>query len=47
MEFGDHDDDTYGDGGFKTAYRYNGCIHVSGTGQKRQISNWNLQSDVL
>ena len=40
MEFGDHDDDNYGDGGFNTsAYHYNGCIHVSGTGQRKQISN--------
>ncbi|CAG7896121.1 unnamed protein product, partial [Brassica rapa] len=33
MEFGDHDNDTIGDG-FKTANRYNGSIHVSGTGKE-------------
>ena len=38
MEFVDHDNDTYAGDGFKTANRYNGSIHVSGTGQRRQLS---------
>ena len=37
MEFGDHDD-TYGGDGFKTAYHYNGSIHESVIGQRRQLS---------
>lgn len=41
VEFGDHDDDTYGGyGGSKTAYLYNASIHVSvsGSSQRRQLS---------
>ena len=37
MDFGDHDDETYGGDGFKTAYRYNGSIHESVIGQRRKL----------